>query len=161
MQLEEHCQDRYTKAITDMPNWITNYLNIPYRHLGNNLEKGIDCFNLCAAVIKNQTGEDLQYKTSDFCNIVEEDWYTKTHDPLFKAFDNPNYGMLKIEDNPQPFDIILMSIGSTNITNHCALFLGNGKMLQTMIDHVSWITPYGRWYKRYTTGIYRWKNFNF
>ena len=144
-----------------MPNWITKYLNIPYRHLGNNLDIGIDCGNLCAKVIKEQTGEDVLVKTSDFCDIVQEDWYKKTNTPIFEnMFTNESNGFIKI-DNPKPFDIILMSIGSTNITNHCALYLGNAKMLQTMIDHVSWIAPYGKWYKQYTTGIYRWKNFNF
>ena len=28
--------------------------------------------------------------------------------------------------------------------------------LQTMIDHKSWIAPYGRWYKNFTVGIYKW-----
>ncbi len=49
-----------------------------------------------------------------------------------------------------------MSIGSTNVTNHCALYIGENKMLQTMINHKSWIAPYGRWYKNYTVGIYKW-----
>ena len=54
------------------------------------------------------------------------------------------------------FNIITMSIGATNVTNHCALYLGKNKMLQTMIDHKSWIAPYGRWYKNFTVGIYKW-----
>ena len=28
-----------------------------------------------------------------------------------------------------------MSLGATNVTNHCALYLGKNKILQTMIDH--------------------------
>ena len=49
-----------------------------------------------------------------------------------------------------------MSIGSTNVTNHCALYLGDNKILQTMIDKISWIAPYGRYYKNYTIGMFKW-----
>jgi cell wall-associated NlpC family hydrolase len=157
----EHYRSKYENALQTMPTWITRYLDIPYRHLGASIEKGIDCGNLCATVIKEQTGEDVGYKTSDFCDIVDEDWYKKTHQHIFdEFFKNEKYGMIEV-DNLQPFDIIIMSIGSTNISNHCSLYIGNGKMLQTMINHNSWIAPYGKWYQRYTTGKFRWKNFNF
>ena len=49
-----------------------------------------------------------------------------------------------------------MCIRDSNVTNHCALYIGENKMLQTMINHKSWIAPYGRWYKNYTVGIYKW-----
>ena len=62
----------------------------------------------------------------------------------------------KVEDEPQLFDIILMSIGSTNVTNHCAMLVDRTKILQTMIKHTSWVAPYGNYYKQYTTGVYRW-----
>lgn len=161
MQQEELYQNNYEKALATMPDWITTYLGIPYRHLGDDLERGIDCGNLCARVLKDQVGEDIPLKTYDVCDIVEEDWYRKTHQRWFEeTFKNIENGFIEI-DNLQPFDIILMSIGSSNITNHCALYIGNNKMLQTMVDHTSWIAPYGKWYKRYTVGKYRWKNLQF
>ena len=49
-----------------------------------------------------------------------------------------------------------MSIGSTNVTNHCAMLVDRTKILQTMIKHTSWVAPYGNYYKQYTTGVYRW-----
>ena len=51
-----------------------------------------------------------------------------------------------------------MSLGSTNVTNHCAMYVDTNKILQTMINHNSWIAPYGRYYKQYTVGVYRWKS---
>ena len=50
LQQEELYQNRYEKALATMPEWITTYLGIPYRHLGDDLERGIDCGNLCARV---------------------------------------------------------------------------------------------------------------
>ena len=30
------------------------------------------------------------------------------------------------------------------------------RILQTMLEHDSWVAPYGRYYKQYTMGIYKW-----
>ena len=43
-----------------------------------------------------------------------------------------------------------MSLGSSHVVNHCAIYVDLNKMLQTMINHKSWIAPYGRYYKQYT-----------
>ena len=67
------------------------------------------------------------------------------------------YGWIKVKE-PKLYDVITMSIGSTNITNHCALYVDTGKILQTMIGHASYISTYGNYWKQYTTGIYRWKD---
>ena len=48
--------------------------------------------------------------------------------------------------------------GSTNVPNHCAMYVDDNKVLHIMDKHLSWISPYGNYYKQYTTGIYRWKN---
>ena len=50
-----------------------------------------------------------------------------------------------------------MSIGSTNKINHCALLVEKNKLLQTMIDRKSRISPYGNYYKQYTLGLFRWE----
>ena len=140
---------------TDISPWYNNYLGFPYRHLGNNIETGIDCFNLCRLVYKEQLGIDIPYDTADWCNIVDEDWYNKTSiDNIGKAATEA-FGWKKTTDL-EKFNIITMSIGSTNVTNHCALYLGDNKILQTMIDKISWIAPYGRYYKNYTIGMFKW-----
>ena len=104
---------------TDIIPWYNKYLNFPYQHLGDNIETGIDCFNLCRLIYKEAFG-----------------W--------------------KQVRTPKEFDVITMSIGSTNITNHCALYIGANRILQTMVNRVSWTTVYGRYYKNYTIGIFRW-----
>ena len=140
--------------------WYNKYKDFPYLHLGNNAETGIDCFNLCRLVYLKELGIDIPYISSDFCNIVDEDWYNKTHN---RYFEKPNgeepgtYGWRKVKDI-QLYDVGTMSLGSTNVTNHCALYVDRGKILQTMIKHKSWVAPYGNYYKQYTTGIFRWKD---
>ena len=138
--------------------WYNSYTGFPYKHLGDDKETGIDCFNLCRLVFRNELNIDIPYTTSDFCNIVDEDWYTKTHTQfMLDGFNNPDLGWEKVK-TPQVYDIIIMSLGSSHVVNHCAIYVDLNKMLQTMINHKSWIAPYGRYYKQYTLGIYRWKN---
>ena len=141
-----------------MTAWYEKYLNAPYKHLGQDLATGIDCFNLCSLVLRQERGINISLSTSDFCNIIDDDWYLKTNEQLIEnatKLNQPNFSWIKVEE-AAPFDILLMSVGSTNITNHCALCIDNSKLLQTMVGRCSWVSPYGKYYKQYTTGIYRW-----
>ena len=140
-----------------MTAWYHKYKDFPYLHLGNNAETGIDCFNLCKLVYLKELNIDIPYTSSDFCKIVDEDWYSKTQERLFEQGATDEYGWIKVKE-PKTYDIITMSLGATNVTNHCALYVDRNKILQTMINHKSWIAPYGNYYKQYTTGIYRWKD---
>ena len=140
-----------------MSAWYNKYKDFPYVHLGKNAETGIDCFNLCKLVYLKELNINIPYTTDYFCKIIDEDWYSKTQEKLFERAATDEYGWIKVKD-PKPFDVITMSLGSTNVTNHCALYVDRGKILQTMIKHKSWIAPYGNYYKQYTTGIYRWKD---
>ena len=138
--------------------WYNKYTNIPYKHLGNNPETGIDCGNLMALVYKQELNIDIPFSTSDFCNIIDDDWYLKTTEQFFETgikLEKPGYKWKKVSE-PKVYDLILMSIGDTNVTNHCALYVDRGKILHTMFNKKSWIAPYGNYYKQYTTGIYRW-----
>ena len=87
--------------------------------------------------------------------MYKRQWYNKTQDRPFDKGGTEAFGWQKVKDL-EKFNVITMSIGATNVTNHCALYIGENKMLQTMIEHKSWIAPYGRWYKNYTVGIYKW-----
>lgn len=143
-----------------MSNWYDQYCNLPYKHLGDNPETGIDCFNLCRLAFKQELDIDIPLSTSDFCKIVDEDWYQKTHTQFFEEgakLETDNFKWIKV-DEPKLFDVITMSMGSTNVTNHCALYLGDGKILQTMLHRTSGVWPYRGPFKQYTTGIYRWNS---
>jgi|TARA_Y100001963_G_C6735054_1_gene425956 cell wall-associated NlpC family hydrolase len=140
---------------TDTNPWYSKYLGLPYIHLGDNPKTGIDCFNLCRLIYKEQLNIDIPYDTADWCNIVDEDWYSKTHDRPFERGSTAAFGWEKVK-TPEKFNVITMSIGVTNVTNHCALYIGNNRMIQTMIDKKSWIAPYGSYYKTYTMGIFKW-----
>lgn len=138
--------------------WYEKYTGFPYKHLGNNPITGIDCFNLCTYVCAKEKGLIIPLSTMDFCNIVDEDWYMKINEQLFENGVKKHINMNNCNQvtTPEPFDIIFFSIGATNVTNHCALYVGDNKILQTMIHRSSWIAPFGKYYKQYMTGIYRW-----
>tara|TARA_B110000503_G_C7118037_1_gene401217 strand:+ start:671 stop:1102 length:432 start_codon:yes stop_codon:yes gene_type:complete len=131
------------------------YINAPFKHLGEDLNKGIDCFNLIALIYEEQLNINIPYRTKECCDIINTDWYNKTHDQLINKIANGNYGWKKIY-TPELYSVITMTLGTSNITNHCALYLGDNKMLHTYINNKSQISIYGGYYKQYTTGIYKW-----
>ena len=138
--------------------WYNKYTNLPFLHLGDDPLVGLDCFNLCRYIYKQELSIDVPLSTSDFCNIVDEDWYVKTSEQLFEngaKLTTSTFSWAKVV-TPKIYDIILLSIGATNITNHCAMYVGTNKILHTMSGRTSWVAPYGGYYKQYTTGIYRW-----
>lgn len=143
-----------------MTKWYNKYVGIPYEHLGNSTKTGMDCFNLCRYVYEQETGITIPFMSHDHCNIIDTDWANKTNEQFFEqeVANNPN--CLKVSE-PKVLDFILLSVGSTNVTNHCALYVDYNKILHIMIDRTSWVSPYGNYYKQYTTGVYRWTTQNY
>ena len=72
--------------------WYNKYTGFPYRHLGEEPIDGIDCFNLCTLIYKKELGIEIPYRTRDFCNIVDEDWYKKTHERWMDRAASDKYG---------------------------------------------------------------------
>ena len=145
-----------SKAVSDIDNWLPNYLNLPYKHLGND-RSGIDCFNLCALIYREVLNIEIPYTTQDSGCDVSVNWYDSnlTANILIDRA-TPKWGW-DIVTEPISFDIVLMSIGATSAPNHCALFLDN-KILQIMEGRPSCIAEYKRYYKQYTVKVGRWKN---
>ena len=113
--------------------WYKKYTNFPYKHLGDCPETGIDCWNLCMHVYKDHRGIDIKQRSWDFCNIVDEDWYSKTNDRMYEnGFEKFSHIFKQVKDEPKVFDIVLMSIGSTNVTNHCAMLVDRTRILQSL-----------------------------
>jgi cell wall-associated NlpC family hydrolase len=133
----------------------TKYLGIPYKHLGIDPIKGIDCFNLIKHIYDQELNIEIPYTTRTFCDILDENWYSRTHEKFFedsRIFENGWEKTNKLE----PFCGITMVMGSSNITNHCALYIGNNRILHTLQNHKSHIAVYGSYYKQYTMGVYKW-----
>ena len=135
--------------------WYEKYIGFPFMMFGSNPKTGIDCGNLIKYVYKQELGIDFPYDTTDFCNILDDNWYNKTHDRPFENAGTLEHGWEKVA-TPDIFNVITLTIGATNCTNHCALYVAKNRILQTMTEHESWIAPYGRYYQQYTTGIYKW-----
>lgn len=135
------------------------YLNAPFKHLGLKLETGIDCFNLIREFYLQELQIEIPYTTRTWCDIVDENWYSKIHTELIKNITKEEYGWREIE-TPEKYCMITMSIGTSTITNHCALYLEQNKMLQVLQNTRSHIATYGKFYQQYTTGIYKWIGIN-
>ena len=137
--------------------WYNKYTGLPFLHLGDDPNTGIDCWNLCMHIYREHRGIDIKQRTIDFCNIVDDNWYNKTTESLYEdGFKKFSHIFRKVDDAPKVFDVIVMSIGSTLISNHFALYVDTNRILHAMLDHTSWVSPYGSYYQQYTTGVYRW-----
>lgn len=135
-------------------NW-EKYLGIPYKHLGLDPVKGIDCFNLIKHIYKQELNIDLPYTTRNFCDILDENWYFRTHERLIDNVSTLNYGWERTEIL-EPYNVITMVMGTSSITNHCAMYIGNNRIIHTIQNHKSHIAVYGSYYKQYTMGVYKW-----
>jgi cell wall-associated NlpC family hydrolase len=131
------------------------YIGLEYKHLGLYPETGIDCFNLIKYIYKKELNIEIPYTTRTFCNIVDETWYYRNHERYFDDNANSSHGWEKT-DTLEPFTAIAMVLGASTTTNHCALYIGNNKIIHTMIKHKSHIATYGSYYKQYTVGKYKW-----
>jgi cell wall-associated NlpC family hydrolase len=131
------------------------YLGAQFKHLGLSIDTGIDCFNLIKQFYKDELNIDIPYSTRTWCNIIDENWYYKTHEELVKNITKEQYGWKEIS-KPEPYCLITMCMGTSTITNHCAMYIEQNKMLQILQNTQSHVATYGNFYKQYTTGIYRW-----
>ena len=43
--------------------WYNSYTGFPYKHLGDDIITGIDCFNLCRLVYKEKLNIEIDYDT--------------------------------------------------------------------------------------------------
>ena len=91
-------------------------------------------------------------------NIVDDSWFQKTHRQAFlEASENGDW---KQVDELKTFDLILMSIGATNVVNHIAMYVGKNNIIQMLENRDSAIYKYHRYYQQYTVKKVRWKNLN-
>ena len=61
-------------------------------------------------------------------------------------------------DTLQPYDLILMCLGATNVVNHVAMYVGNNKILQMIENRRSAIYDYHKYFQQYTIKKVRWKS---
>ena len=146
-----------------MHEWYKKYKDLPYEHLGLDPQKGIDCFNLIRYIYLKERNIEIPYTSRNFCNVPYEAWYFGIVDRPFKHFNDPQFGWKKVDikvtekQEPQLFDAITIILGSSNCANHCALYVGNNKIIHTMKTWgQSKDSPYGTYYRQYTEGVFRW-----
>ena len=139
-----------------MSQWYEKYVNIPYKLFGTDVNTGMDCFTLLCHVFKEELNIIIPYTSSDFLKMVDDQWYTKVHEQYF--LNGAKNGDWKEVTKLQKHDLILMCLGSTNVVNHVAMYVGNNKILQMIENRKSAIYDYHRYFQQYTIKKVRWKN---
>jgi len=139
-----------------MNQWYNKYTNIPYKLFGTEVTTGMDCFTLLCHVFKEEAGIQIPYTSSDFLKMVDDQWFTKTHEQHFLN-GSKNGDWVEVE-TLQLYDLILMCLGATNVVNHVAMYVGNNKILQMIENRDSAIYDYHKYFKQYTVKKVRWKS---
>ncbi len=88
----------------------TDYLGIPYEHLGRD-RKGLDCYGLLILYYQ----EILNFKLKDWW--YEADWCKKGHNYFL---DNADTVSQKVSV-PKKHDIVLFQLGKTGVVNHAGI----------------------------------------
>jgi len=125
----------------------SKYLGIPYKNKGRDL-KGLDCYGLVIMIYR-----DLGFELLDYWQYAQ-DWYKSKKDLI-----NENYKLQweKVEF-PEIYDIVVMKLKSS-IPNHCAVYLGNYKVIHVYENsdvHIDDLTL-PQW-KSKIYGCFRFKN---
>lgn len=118
-----------------------------------------DCYELARRMYKDNMNIELaSYARPD-------DWWLTEMD-LYK--DNfQNEGFLQVEINNvneiRILDAILMGLPDMRspmktVTNHCGIYIGNGKMIHHRLGKLSQTVPYRGVYRNFTTAVIRHKD---
>jgi len=110
---------------------IEELIGIPYKHCGRDLT-GLDCYGLVKFCYDKFLGIILPEYTE-----YTEEWYKTKDGVLEKKLNEFSKLWTKIEV-PEKWDIITFNHGTKNIMNHCALYIGDDKVIHTYKD-----TPVG------------------
>jgi|SRR5688572_4554953 len=133
------------------------YEGFPYKHLGNDTVTGIDCFNLCRLVLRNECKIEIPYETKDLCTDTSTNWFMHSSEFACDRFVTKELGWEVIPlSKLKPFDMVLMSLGSSNCVNHTAIYLGQNRIIQIMFGYRSWLSAYASHYKNRTIKVGRW-----
>ena len=139
-----------------MAQWYNKYTDIPYKLFGTEVATGMDCFTLLCYVFREEASIQIPYTSSDFLKMVDNLWYTKTHEQHF--LNGSKNGDWVEGETLQPYDLILMCLGATNVVNHVAMYVGDNKILQMIENRDSTIYDYHKYFKQYTVKKVRWKS---
>lgn len=133
-----------------------------YKHLiGKQFEMGInDCYSILVKLYK----DNLNIELTNYAR--PNDWWLDDEMNLY--LDNYRAEGFKLVDDVElkdlkPFDVFLIALpdprrkGKT-ITNHCAIYLGDGKVLHHRLGKLSEVCNYSGYVRNLTTHVIRHKD---
>lgn len=134
--------------------------HLVYDHLvGLPFEHGKqDCYETLRNVFKDNLGVQLRpYARPD-------DWWLTEMDLYMENFEKEGFFQVEMVnlDDIRILDVFLIGIPDSRspektVTNHCAIYVGNGKILHHRLGKLSQVIPYRGTYKNFTTAIIRHK----
>lgn len=114
--------------------------------VGRQFSHGIlDCYSL----IQDYYAEEIGIALPDFER--PDEWWLNGMNLYLEGF--AKAGFVRV-DEPQKHDGLLMQVGS-QVPNHAAVFLGDGRILHHQMGRLSSKDIYGGWYRKVVTHVLR------
>ncbi|WP_434523874.1 C40 family peptidase [Photorhabdus asymbiotica] len=112
-----------------------------------------DCWLLCRDYLKREFGIEM-----GVClDLHIPSWWDKGMNILHENYESQGLVRLPVGTPPQRGDIFFMQMGS-KMSDHCAVYIGDGMILHHQIDRLSTKAIYGGMYEKHTTHHLRHKN---
>ena len=116
-----------------------------------------DCFTLARDFYRKEFGIDVSFTPEGYPEF--SDWQYRGLSLLSDNYEKAGFRKL-INEEPVYGDIFLIQIGSANIPDHVAVYLGNDKILHHCSSRLSTVDIYGgSMWQKHTHDHLRWSDF--
>lgn len=110
----------------------------------------LDCYTLICDYYKERLGIELPWFESEY------GWWLRGENLYEENFERAGFRQVDIRDI-KLHDVVLMQIRA-DVINHAAVYVGDGKVMQHCIGHLSADTVYGGWWSKVTRCVVRHKD---
>ncbi len=130
----------------------TKYIGLKYKNLGRDFD-GVDCYGLLYLFYKNE----LNIILPDFAALnYEKEWYRRKEDHILNNIGNT---WIKVDRPYKVYDGLVFFLGTKNVANHIALYVGKNQILHIYENITSRIDILDSSWESKLYGIMRYSNF--
>jgi cell wall-associated NlpC family hydrolase len=109
--------------------WSNDYIGIPYKLHGREIEEGLDCWGLVRQVYRRELGIELPSYADEYTTSVDGEGFQGA-----KGVEETEWQKVS---TPREFDAVWCKIAG--IECHTGIFLASGRMLHAMMGNDSCI----------------------
>ncbi len=133
------------QILTEARSW----LGTPYRYQASTRNEGADCLGLVRGVWRGLYGEEPEAVPPYTPGWAE----AGTGETLLDAAER--WLLPTAREDPQPGDVLVFRFAAGCAAKHCAIYVGEGRMIHAWQGRSVCETTLGRWWQRRLAGTFR------